>query len=226
MNDIKDILFSHQIIKLIYIDDELGKTSYLDNIKGKIRVLVETQNLPKEDYPFFQKIDIWENLFDKWWQDASFDDVVQLANIVHVLRTNSNIANKLIEVCPDPFQKELLAPEQFDDGYKKELIEELRESQKNAIVLIDYDLQNNSVNGDKLFESIADNKNIFCGIFSQKFEITGGNIKNIALTSAFMAAAENKKVSMKHIIKALSQEITKQGKIISRDDFAEYGYLL
>ena len=53
MNDIKDILFSHQIIKLIYIDDELGKTSYLDNIKGKIRVLVETQNLPKEDYPFF-----------------------------------------------------------------------------------------------------------------------------------------------------------------------------
>ena len=65
MNDIKDILFSHQIIKLIYIDDELGKTSYLDNIKGKIRVLVETQNLPKEDYPFFQKIDIWENLFDK-----------------------------------------------------------------------------------------------------------------------------------------------------------------
>ena len=172
MNDIKDILFSHQIIKLIYIDDELGKTSYLDNIKGKIRVLVETQNLPKEDYPFFQKIDIWENLFDKWWQDASFDDVVQLANIVHVLRTNSNIANKLIEVSPDPFQKELLAPEQFDDGYKKELIEELRESQKNAIVLIDYDLQNDSVNGDKLFESIADNKNLFCGIFSQKFEIT------------------------------------------------------
>lgn len=69
-------------------------------------------------------------------------------------------------------------------------------------------------------------KDVDFNFLAQKFEITGGNIKNIALTSAFMAAAENKKVGMKHIIKALSQEITKQGKMISKDDFAEYGYLL
>lgn len=69
-------------------------------------------------------------------------------------------------------------------------------------------------------------KDVDFNFLSQKFEITGGNIKNIALTSAFMAASENKKVGMKHIIKALSQEITKQGKMISKDDFGEYGYLL
>ena len=41
-----------------------------------------------------------------------------------------------------------------------------------------------------------------------------------------MAASESSKVSMKHIIKALEYEIKKQGKIVSKNDFGEYGYLL
>lgn len=171
MDDLQGILAKRNIKKIIYVDDELGKVSYRDNIKGRIRVLIETQNLPNEDYSFFRDTYIWENLFEEWWQDASFDDVVQLADTIQVLRTNSNIANKLIEVCPDHFQIELLVPERFDEGYKKALIEELHKSKENAIVLIDYDLQNDSVNGDKLFESIVDNKSLYCGIFSQTFEI-------------------------------------------------------
>lgn len=69
-------------------------------------------------------------------------------------------------------------------------------------------------------------KDVDFDFLSRQFEISGGSIKNVALSSAFMAAAENKKVGMKHIIKALEYEIGKQGKIVSKDDFAEYGYLL
>lgn len=61
---------------------------------------------------------------------------------------------------------------------------------------------------------------------ARKFEISGGNIKNVVITSTFMAAAESKKIEMKHIVKALEYEMKKQGKMISKGDFAEYGYLL
>ena len=61
---------------------------------------------------------------------------------------------------------------------------------------------------------------------ARKFEISGGNIKNVVITSTFMAAAESKKIEMKHIVKALEYEMKKQGKMISKSDFDEYGYLL
>ena len=61
---------------------------------------------------------------------------------------------------------------------------------------------------------------------ANQFEIAGGNIKNIAVVSAFLAAKENSKVGMKHIIKAIKYELTKQGKTVLREDFGEHGYLL
>ncbi len=64
------------------------------------------------------------------------------------------------------------------------------------------------------------------GYLASQFEITGGSIKNIALVSAFMAAKEDGKVEMRHIIKAAKYELEKQGKIMLRDDYGEYGYLL
>lgn len=171
MNDIQTILSSRQITKLIYVDDELGKNTYHDNVKGKVYSLIN-EGVQNKDYPFFQNAEIWEELFEQWWLDASIDNVVQLAKNLQVTRTNSDIANRLIEVCPDCFQIELLVPEQFDEKYKKTLIEELSESQKNAIVLIDFDFKDSPVNGDKLLGSIADNKNLYCGIFSKTFEIS------------------------------------------------------
>ena len=44
--------------------------------------------------------------------------------------------------------------------------------------------------------------------------------------AAFMAAAESKLIEMKHIVKALEYEMKKQGKMVAKSDFAEYGYLL
>ena len=41
-----------------------------------------------------------------------------------------------------------------------------------------------------------------------------------------MAAAESDKVEMKHILRALEYEIKKQGKIVSKNDFGDYAYLI
>ena len=61
---------------------------------------------------------------------------------------------------------------------------------------------------------------------AEQFEITGGSIKNIALVASFMAAREEKPVGMEQIVRAVKYEMAKQGKIMLREDYGEYGYLL
>ncbi len=59
-----------------------------------------------------------------------------------------------------------------------------------------------------------------------KFEISGGNIKNIALNAAFLAAENSGVVSMKHIIRATRREFQKMGRMFVKSDFGEYYHLL
>ena len=59
------------------------------------------------------------------------------------------------------------------------------------------------------------------------FELSGSNIKNIALHSAFLAAAEgSSEVGMKHIIAALKNEYSKSGKAFTKAEAGEYFYYL
>jgi SpoVK/Ycf46/Vps4 family AAA+-type ATPase len=59
-----------------------------------------------------------------------------------------------------------------------------------------------------------------------KFEISGGNIKNIALNAAFQAAENSGVVSMKHIVRATRREFQKMGRMYVKSDFGEYYNLL
>jgi hypothetical protein len=57
---------------------------------------------------------------------------------------------------------------------------------------------------------------------AQKFKITGGNIKNIVLGAAFLAAQESKPISMSHLIVATKCEYQKEGKLAVKTDFGPY----
>jgi len=60
-----------------------------------------------------------------------------------------------------------------------------------------------------------------------RFELSGSNIKNIAVHSAFLAAAEgDAKVEMQHIIAAIRNEFAKSGKMFTKEDAGEYYMLL
>lgn len=62
---------------------------------------------------------------------------------------------------------------------------------------------------------------------TSKFELSGSNIKNIALHSAFLAAADGSdKVEMKHIMAAIRNEFAKSGKMFTKEDAGEYYMLL
>ncbi len=58
---------------------------------------------------------------------------------------------------------------------------------------------------------------------AENFELSGSNIKNIALQAAFYAAEEGKGVKMEHIIRALLAEMRKSGRRITCGALREYG---
>jgi SpoVK/Ycf46/Vps4 family AAA+-type ATPase len=54
---------------------------------------------------------------------------------------------------------------------------------------------------------------------ARRFEIAGGNIKNIALAAAFLAADNGGAVNMQHVLHATRREYQKMGKVVSRGEF-------
>jgi DNA polymerase III delta prime subunit len=57
---------------------------------------------------------------------------------------------------------------------------------------------------------------------AKQFAIAGGDIRNVALDAAFMAAQDGRVVTMKQLIKAMARQLTKQGKVPSPADFKQY----
>jgi SpoVK/Ycf46/Vps4 family AAA+-type ATPase len=60
---------------------------------------------------------------------------------------------------------------------------------------------------------------------AKRFEMTGGNIRNIALASAFLGAEDGGCVRMEHLIRATWQEYQKMGKVIMEGEFGKYANL-
>jgi AAA+ superfamily predicted ATPase len=65
-------------------------------------------------------------------------------------------------------------------------------------------------------------KEIDLAFLARQFKISGGNIKNIALGAAFLAAADQGTIKMDHLIRATKREFQKMGKLCTEGDFAKY----
>lgn len=61
---------------------------------------------------------------------------------------------------------------------------------------------------------------------ARQFAITGGDICNVALDGAFLAAQDGKVITMKHLIQALARQMLKHGRIPSPTDFKQYHELI
>ena len=57
-------------------------------------------------------------------------------------------------------------------------------------------------------------------LLAQKFKLVGGSIRNIALVAAFLAAAENQRVDMKHLLHSTKREFQKMGRLIDEEEFS------
>jgi SpoVK/Ycf46/Vps4 family AAA+-type ATPase len=64
--------------------------------------------------------------------------------------------------------------------------------------------------------------NLDLASMARRFELPGGNIRNIALAAAFMAANDGRVVNMTHLIHATRREYQKMGKVIAEREFGQY----
>lgn len=53
---------------------------------------------------------------------------------------------------------------------------------------------------------------------ARQFKFSGGNIKNVALAAAYLAATDYQTISMKHLLQAVRREYQKMGKRMSEDE--------
>jgi len=58
--------------------------------------------------------------------------------------------------------------------------------------------------------------------FLSRLEIAGGNIKNIAMNAAFLAAAGDRPIGMQHVLSAARREYTKIDKLVLESEFGRY----
>ena len=61
---------------------------------------------------------------------------------------------------------------------------------------------------------------------AEKFELSGGHIKNIVLAAAFLAAGEGTSISMRHLLRSAVNEMKKNEIIVVREQLREYIDLL
>ena len=59
-------------------------------------------------------------------------------------------------------------------------------------------------------------------VVARQFRIAGGNIKNIAVLAAFLAAGEGSELAMRHLIHAARREYQKLGRLVTESDFAHW----
>ena len=57
---------------------------------------------------------------------------------------------------------------------------------------------------------------------AKHFELSGGSIRNVALTSAFLAAEDGRVVQKKHLVHAIKREYQKVGRMIAPQEFEGY----
>jgi SpoVK/Ycf46/Vps4 family AAA+-type ATPase len=69
-------------------------------------------------------------------------------------------------------------------------------------------------------------KDIDFEFISTRFKIAGGNIKNIAVNAAFLAAGNSGAINMEDIIQATKQEYQKIGRSYVKSDFGKYSDLV
>jgi AAA+ superfamily predicted ATPase len=64
------------------------------------------------------------------------------------------------------------------------------------------------------------------GFVAERFDLSGGAVRNAALTAAFLAASDRGSVRMEHLVRALASELTKMGRRPTPELFGEWHHLV
>jgi SpoVK/Ycf46/Vps4 family AAA+-type ATPase len=71
-------------------------------------------------------------------------------------------------------------------------------------------------------QSLPQAPDIDLAFMARRFRFSGGNIRNVCLTAAFLAADANRPVSMRQLIRGTELEYRKLGRLTVEDEFGPY----
>ena len=57
---------------------------------------------------------------------------------------------------------------------------------------------------------------------AKQFKLAGGNIRNIALLSAYLSAEDGTSIGMNQIVRAIKREYQKLGKLVTESEFGKW----
>jgi SpoVK/Ycf46/Vps4 family AAA+-type ATPase len=69
--------------------------------------------------------------------------------------------------------------------------------------------------------SVPKDKEIDFSLLAQRFKMAGGNIRNVIVSAAYLAASDGKQVTMSHLMHGTRRELQKMGRLIDETDFVE-----
>jgi ATP-dependent 26S proteasome regulatory subunit len=58
------------------------------------------------------------------------------------------------------------------------------------------------------------------GLLARRFKLAGGNIRNVIVSAAYLAAADSGQVTMKHLLHCTRRELQKMGRLVNEADLA------
>lgn len=76
------------------------------------------------------------------------------------------------------------------------------------------------------FAAETPRKDLDYAYLARQFEFSGGQIKNVVWNACFFAAEEDKPVEMRHIVRAIQMELTKDKKVSFQEALGEYARLV
>ena len=71
-----------------------------------------------------------------------------------------------------------------------------------------------------------DREDIDVLFLAQQFKLSGGGIRNCSLAAAFQAADQGTEIEMRHLVRAVAQEYSKQGRLTLEADFERFHELI
>lgn len=78
----------------------------------------------------------------------------------------------------------------------------------------------------KMLDAKAPLDNIDWDFLAENFKLAGGNIKNCIIHAAFLAAAENSPIGMRHLLTGIVNELRKNNTVVLKDDLKQYADLI
>jgi hypothetical protein len=58
------------------------------------------------------------------------------------------------------------------------------------------------------------------GLLAHRFRLSGGNIRNIIVSAAYLAAADGRAVTMDHLLHGTRRELQKMGRLVNEADLS------